>query len=1345
MRHRRWVVVLAIIVIAVLPASYLGLRIASRRPVVKLALLSRVMPFVGGEVSVGEFEFGLASLTASDIRTVSEDGSSIFIPYASASVSYARFIGNGFDPKRSLNVVIVNAPVITIRVAADDTLGTQNDHIANLHQYARMLPNYLGVSDATIVLEDVEGGNALEVSEFDLLLERTHADSFKGGVTASCLGGSDNITADIAWDLRSPILEVIVNLTEAELRSELSLIESLPFCPLSGQLEAGAALRFAADAGMDFKCDLTLTDAVFELDAVSEALTVYEGSCSYESGLLDINDLIANWRGGAVRAAGRLDLDRGLFDDLIVRAESLDLGDPASLHCGFASLDGRADVSVTIDGPFADPMLAFEVNSRELNVETVSAYDIVARGELQSGRLELSRFAATVFGGDLTLSGWFGGLGVGESREFMVAGEILSADLDKLPGARAPAHASGTISLSGFVVAGSGGAIEVESPLLWSNAILDPVVLGTGSGRLLFKDDVLRVTLGSQDRGYSLSGEISDFLTAPRANLELLLSGLRIDSLLQGEVGTLMPVSLDGPLRISGDLGSVAIDGIIGVTGENGAANVRVAGRMRGDAVRRVLELSLESENAVVRGVDLALRADVVIGRDEIVLSRLDLGDYAEAEGSVSLKGGDLMRGSLVVSEAPLRDLFTLVTGSEPPDQLDGLVFAAISGTGEIGNPSVTAQIQVANATVGLVDDLDGAIVAVLTDGTIDLKELIVQESGRTVLSAQGIVVPGGELELSVHGEDIPGPLLGGGVETGFRLSAGVGGTTSRPNFDALIESTDGEFRGVRFDEFVARISGAAGQMRIDRLAFERDRSYRVTASGWAPLRAIGDPLSEEEGEITIEVDGDPLAFLGELWSLADISDGSGRMTLHLVGNRGGFTVARAELDATASSARMTDIFRELRDMHVRISVTDGKLRSGVVEALSGGRHLRLESCRDCAVDGRMLPRLVIAGVDLGVLAVTTDASGVEVSISGLMESGTVGKVAAKGREGAAAFLIAGPSEHPLIWGELTFSDMSFTYPFLDKGSRGAGAFLSRARWDLRVITGRNLWYRRTNASLKLDRGTALDFKGVPEDNTMCVSGRPSASRGTVKYLHADFKVRNAFIDFPAFCEPPRFRIEATTHVTDGTEITLIVEAGELAGAFFASTGTVLDESSIRLASNDPDDITQEDVLARLTYGGAYETLEGEEGQALERRRALGVVATQVGGMVLRPLVAPVEGSIKRALHLDLVRIDVDFVEYFLAQLDQWRAQEDAGHYQPFLSDSRLTLGKYVRHGWLVSYTGEAKSYDAGVSERRLGVQHEFGIEYEVSRNTSLSLSAVVDPSLSGWDRRVSIENRFEF
>jgi hypothetical protein len=294
------------------------------------------------------------------------------------------------------------------------------------------------------------------------------------------------------------------------------------------------------------------------------------------------------------------------------------------------------------------------------------------------------------------------------------------------------------------------------------------------------------------------------------------------------------------------------------------------------------------------------------------------------------------------------------------------------------------------------------------------------------------------------------------------------------------------------------------------------------------------------------------------------------------------------------------------------------------------------------------------------------------------------------------------------------------------------------------MTAGRNVWYRSTDAYLQPERGGRLEFLGVPGEGTLCVAGRLESSRGTVTYVNTDFDVQNAFVEFPPFCEPPRLYVEATARARDGTEITLTLDSVESALAF-GSPGAPLDESAIRLASDSPDDNTQEKVLSKLKYGIDYEMLAGEEQAALDRRRAIEVVGGQIGGRIVRPLLAPVEARVRRALKLDLVRIDVDFVEHFLAQLDQWSAQEGSAEYVPFLAESRITLGKYIAHDWMLSYVGFSETFEEDIGYQRLGLRHEVGIEYDVSRNTSLSLRAVYDPSLSGWDRRVSIENRYEF
>ena len=99
MRHRRWVVVLAILIIAVLPLSFLGLKVASRHPAVKRAVLGRIMPEIAGELTIGGLEMGLASLHFTDIMLQLESGGYVVVPYAAVNVSLPRLVSGGLIPR----------------------------------------------------------------------------------------------------------------------------------------------------------------------------------------------------------------------------------------------------------------------------------------------------------------------------------------------------------------------------------------------------------------------------------------------------------------------------------------------------------------------------------------------------------------------------------------------------------------------------------------------------------------------------------------------------------------------------------------------------------------------------------------------------------------------------------------------------------------------------------------------------------------------------------------------------------------------------------------------------------------------------------------------------------------------------------------------------------------------------------------------------------------------------------------------------------------------------------------------------------------------------------------------
>lgn len=1341
MRHRRWVLVLAVLIIAVLPLSFVGLRIASRSPSVKREVLSRIVPETRGRLAIGELTIGLASLRLGDV-TVEAGGAVVYVPEASVSVSWKRLLLNGFELRRALSTVFINDPTVTIRYgggAAPDSVG----HALDLSTLAEYLPDYLGVSGATLVLEDESVSRSARIDSIALSLSRADPERIVGNAVGGGFGGARNVQSELVWDEERGTVEITALLTEGYFEKGLRLPSAIPIDATAGSARATLELS-ADDAGID---SVLVTYSVeggrVDLPASLGALDGASITGSFDGSIAEFTVSDARWHGGLVRANGGIDVRARSFDALRVVGRAVPVDRLAeAVGAGPTGARGPVDFDALIEGPLDAPRLTASASAAGLEIAGVALSDVRAGGGFSGDVVALESFSGRAlggqFGGEGTATIGRGGapwlLDVRCEVDGLAAGAI--SDLLGGPEAR------GVVALSGVEIGGTNREPELEAIVRWTDAGVGPVNLESGAGGVLLRGGTLYLTAAATDSSYSALAEVAGFFTDdPFIEAELTLYDVAADSLLRIDGRARIPLVLDGGIDVVGPASDLGVSGDLSARGGAFSATLALAGGLTGGPEGAKLSLAIDSEDAAVRGVATPFSTMLEIDPSELSVWSLEVADVARGHLTLGLGPKRPIEAGLVVSEAALTDVLGAVTGYAPPDA-DGLVFASASVTGTLEHPTATLQFQVGNGRVAGVGGLDAALLAALDGRLVEVRECTVRQDERPFIEASGTLDLDGAVALSVRGDGIPGPLLGGGGDTRFDMTLGLGGRADGPTLDGRLESSEGAFLGIPFDDFLARVTGAEGVLRVEPLALEEEGAYRLSASGRIPYGAITGRAGEE-GNLSVEVDGDPLTFIGQLWPPIGRADGSGRLALHLVGSRREVTLASADLQASASSVRPSVLFEELEDVEVAVSIVDGAVRDGSIVATVDGDPIALRSVRQAVPVAREAAPLTIGGVDVGALALSTGPDGVRTTVPGLMLPEDVGRVAVRGKGGAPALLVFGPTERPFLWGELEFSDMTFTYPFTDSNGQPIEGFLSDAEWSLSIVAGRNVWYWRPDANLRLETGGALDFAGIPAEEGLCVSGRVESVKGSVTYLDTDFDVGEAFVDFPPLCEPPRFYVEATTRAEDGTTITLTMDAFERPLAFTAR-GATIDESALTLSSDSPDDTTQEEIASKLTYGSSTEFAEDEE-EVLGRRRAVEVIGNQLSGRVVRPLLSPIEGRLKRSLKLDLVRFEVDFVQHFLAQLDQWSAHEDGGDYQPFLTDTRITLGKYISRNWLLSYVGIAEAFEEEIGEQRLGLRHELGIEYEVSRNTSLSVRTVYDPSLAGWDRRISIENRYEF
>jgi hypothetical protein len=1340
MRHRRWVLLLAAILIAIVPLGLLGLRAASRLPAFRRSIAEKLMPNARGRLSIGELEIGLASIRVSDVRIDLASGGFVEVPQATVGVSYRKLLASGFRLSRSLGTAVVNGPRIVIvrEPGGEASPGPPFEPSSMLES----LPDHVSVSDASITLVDRSAGWSFGAGSIDLVSERRRDGRIEADASGSCLGGEDNLTGGFAWDRRSRTLSVNAEIEGGDISEGLPFASWGPVRALSGRVAAQAVATTKSGAATVWSVAFDLEHADLEIPGLGETVEAVGATGTFNGDVLRVESVSGTWRSSAFRADGSVSLAGRSFDNVHVSASSVPLAALAGAVLPDADITGEADVELSLAGPFSGPTVEVSIERGRFDAASVAFSDCVGAGRLSPGRIDVDRFDGAAAGGLFSLAGSAVRPDTSTAWSLDVSGEASGLDLGSLRGDARPV-VTGRLSLGAFHFQGTTETPHVAAAVSWDDLTIAGARLSSGSGDVLLDGGELVGELSSDDGTYIVEGSASNVLSRPAVDVEVALSGFAADSTFGLSDVPFVPSAIDGRVSLLGVFDALTLDGAVTVRGDDLVGGFSVMGGLTDGPGGRRLTASFSSDDARVRGVAVPVSADVLLDREALDVTRLELGDVASARARVGLEGDRSIDGSVAVTGASLSDLIRAATGSPSFSAVQGLVSASAVLHGTVGAPGVDLTASVDSVRLRGVTGLGAAAAASLRGRRIVLDGAALSLHGQDFLSASGSIDLDGEMAVAAKGAGVPGELLGGSADTRFDVTVGVGGSTNHPTFDATVESSGGAFFGIPFDRFLARVTGAEGAARVEPLALERTGSYRLTASGRIPYPAVLKGGSSE-GALNIEVDGDPLALLAAATPLAEEAVGDGTMSVHLVGNRDGVAVARGELHASARRVTPSALFGELTDVSVSVTVVDGAVASGSIEGRVDGRPVRLESRRDASAGGRALEPLSLFGLDAGVLALSTAPEGIRVSVPGLMQPGHVGNVAARGKEGAPAFLIAGPPDHPLLWGELELSDMTFTYPFLE-GRIGLGTrFLSDAEWSVRMTAGRNLWYWRADATLNVDRGGTLDLLGVPSDHTMCVAGRLAARRGTVDYANAEFDVETAFVEFPAFCEPPRFYIEAAARVEDGTRITLTMDSVE-GDLTLAAPGATLDQSGLVLKSDAPEDDTQEKILSKLAYGVSYDLLQGEEQASLERRQAIDVVGGQIGGRFVRPLLSPIEARIRRDLRLDLVRIDIDFVGHFLAQLDEWRAHEGRSEYVPFLADTRITLGKYVSRDWLLSYVGRAEVFEQDIGYQRLGLRHEIGIEYEVSPHTSLSLRAVYDPTASAWDRWISIENRFEF
>jgi hypothetical protein len=274
---------------------------------------------------------------------------------------------------------------------------------------------------------------------------------------------------------------------------------------------------------------------------------------------------------------------------------------------------------------------------------------------------------------------------------------------------------------------------------------------------------------------------------------------------------------------------------------------------------------------------------------------------------------------------------------------------------------------------------------------------------------------------------------------------------------------------------------------------------------------------------------------------------------------------------------------------------------------------------------------------------------------------------------------------------------------------------------------------------LQLQDGNGeLRFDGMIENKSFTVWGNLVSTDGTIEVMDRYFKPERITFDYPRGASPI-LSGRAYTTLTDSTGFQSTVWMNVVADDKITGKeeeGGALGQVRFRFSTDNPNlGRTDSDLMAAL----GFSTQE-------IKNRAYDAVGMQVDNYFFRPIFRPLERGIRRYLGLDMVR----FSSMFGRNIIQLRESQPA-LVDPWwlLRSSKVTVGKYLAPGLVLTYSGEIQNeYSYWLPNNGLGLRHSVSLEYSIRPDLFLEMEYFYDNRLlmqRREDKRIWVRHVFPF
>lgn len=784
------------------------------------------------------------------------------------------------------------------------------------------------------------------------------------------------------------------------------------------------------------------------------------------------------------------------------------------------------------------------------------------------------------------------------------------------------------------------------------------------------------------------------------------------------------------------------------------------------DLQKKEAALHLQTERGELNDQALDLSLAASLRDNQLSIMGLRINDLLSLSGSLNLRNEKDLDFSLALWNLNQRDIVRFYPQLDVsiPD-FEGLtVFADYNsqGDGLVEAKLNLNQIDLLAVTpVGLDLTVAGSLDALQVNGQID-------NAAQKILELDGLLSLANKIGLKLEAQldnlAIEKVLLNSPVSGKVSGKAGIEFldlkyALQNMEISSNLRASNLQIQDFRIDDALLRAIQKPNLLLVDSLFVFSDRLFELSGSGAIDYNAINNTFFEGVNRLNLRVEGQLFPWLKNLTSMIQEAKGNSSLSCSVGVLEDQFLVSAGKLDISDGFLRIKDQTEPLTNIAIKGSFDKNRIIIERGQVQMGQGKLVFNNI----FEADNSDHLMLGFLDLGILRLLIEEPGILANVPLFTPPKTLTNIVLKGKNSRYA-MVKGPFDQMKISAEVILSNANALFPpntdnLLKLANSVREATFKRSEseaaplpftLDILIKLGENVSYVTYPAKLSIQPGGFLHLMydgltfSVPEAFF-------SSERGTIDIFGTVFQVEK--VDINMVESQDLLSVDGVFYkrAPDGTLISL------KAITLPDPTKSFMDRLQFSLTSDNPEDRTISQILARLRYSGSTDPNQQDQNGALQDE-ALNLISGNLDASLFTPILSPVETYIRRKLKLDNFSINAGFLQNLYTQYsndpsqlanytDMKQLSSDIAQFSSsiLLDNLSVSVSKYLGRSLFLDYELELQEATDLQKRTRIMVSHETALRLMLPRQFRLGYTFQYTPQDKKTSHEVMVQRSFRF